>query len=367
MSEMNNTRNDSALRLGRAIWSRRKWLAILAFVAPFAAVVSLVVAMPDLYRAKATILVQQEPTAAAAMSPAAGAFEARLQGISEQILSRSRLEYLIKRFDLYPELRQHASPEQVLERMRRDIQLERKKVEVSWGPETTVAFTLSYQGWEPQTLAKVVNTLASFYVEENEKLRPRQILGNINGDDAFLQLKQELAELRSRFNDNYPDIIQLKAEIAALENLQREAVRRGMSAAQTLNTTGSQSPTGKVEQQFWILDAAVPPKEAVAPSRARLIIMGLILALGIAGITVLLAEQFDTSFHRLDELWAFTNMPVLASIPRIVTWGDSWRRGLHFSFVSVLTLLGLALLIRAGYFIGQNGEQLVWMLAQRGT
>jgi hypothetical protein len=96
-------------------------------------------------------------------------------------------------------------------------------------------------------------------------------------------------------------------------------------------------------------------------------LMGLIMAFGIAGAAVLLAEQFDTSFHRLDELWAFTNMPVLTSVPRIVTWADTWRRWLGFGLVGILAVSGLALLVRASYFLGQASGQLVWMLAQRGA
>jgi intracellular septation protein A len=79
-----------------------------------------------------------------------------------------------------------------------------------------------------------------------------------------------------------------------------------------------------------------------------------------------MAEQFDTSFHRLDELWAYTNMPILAGIPRIHTWSESWRHWLRFSLAGILSLTLIAFLAQAAYSIGQTGTQLVWMLAQRG-
>src|SRR5688500_10040189 len=117
----NSNYHDSALRLGGVVWRRRKWLAIVAFIVPLAAAVSLITAMPDLYRAKTTILVRQELVVDPTTVPTAGELEARLQLISEQVLSRGRLEELIKRFDLYPRMRERASSEQVIERMRHDI------------------------------------------------------------------------------------------------------------------------------------------------------------------------------------------------------------------------------------------------------
>jgi uncharacterized protein involved in exopolysaccharide biosynthesis len=374
---------DSAFRLGGAVWRRRKWLAILAFIVPFAAVVSLIVSMPSLYRAKATVLVRQEaPADPAASAAPAIELEARLQLISEQILSRARLEELIKRFDLYPGLRQHVSSEQLVERMRRDIRLERKQVELRSGDGATVAFSLSYQGWDPQITAQVTNALASFYVQENEKMRRHQATAP-RGVDMLTQLQQDLMELRMRYNENYPDIVQLKAEIATLQRLRQQEIARtgqvpgaeaGVQPSQRAETQSARS-AARLEseaaetrkEQFLILDSAIAPIVPFAPDRIRLLFMGLVLALGFAGVAVLLAEQLDTSFHRRDELWGFTNMPILASIPRIVTRTDIWLRRLRSGLVGIIAVGGLALLVHVCLFLGANGDQLVWMLAQRGS
>lgn len=387
--QQNSKYQDSAFRLGGAVWRRRKWLAILAFIAPFAAAVSLIASMPNLYRAKTTILVRQELVDPAAGTAPAVELEARLQLISEQILSRSRLEQLIERFDLYPALRKKpVSSEQLIERMRRDIRFERRQVELRGGDGATVAFSLSYQGWDPQVAADVVNALAAFYVQENEKIRSSRTQ-TPRGIDLLAQMQQDLMELRMRYNENYPDIVQLKAEIATLQRLrQQEAARAGsMSAAEAGELreriaeaeASSQSarpalPRGAAREaaaetpreQFMVLDPAIAPVLPVAPNRIRLLFMALVLALCIAGGSVLLAEQLDTSFHRRDDLWGFTNVPILASIPRIVTRADIWLRRLRFGLISIVTVTGLALLVRASWFLGQNGDQLVWLLAQRG-
>ncbi len=75
-----------------------------------------------------------------------------------------------------------------------------------------------------------------------------------------------------------------------------------------------------------------------------------------AGV-VALAERRDTSFHAVNELRTFTKVPVLVSIPRIVTQTDASRRLRQ----SGLALLGLAILVVATCYIAQGNEQLVWM------
>ena len=54
-----DVRTQSVLDMARAIWARRKWLAVLAFVGPLAAVISVLAFMPRLYEAKAIVLVER--------------------------------------------------------------------------------------------------------------------------------------------------------------------------------------------------------------------------------------------------------------------------------------------------------------------
>lgn len=512
------TRNTSVLETMFALWRRRKGLVLLIFPLTFAGVVSLVWALPDMYRASASVLVDQDAESDRFVrSSGSGNLESRLQTVSQEILSRSRLLGVIDRFHLYGELRQNASTETVLERMRRDIQLERKEVEQRWGRGPTIAFTLSYQGWYPQTVADVTNTLTAMYVEENERIReheasnataliseqlqevrqkleaherrvgdfknrhigelPEQQDVNLatlerfntqlrlnsekqmramarrdrlfdqeadsadaepgkSGDETARrlgQLKQELAELRTKFSDKYPDVVQLKSEIAALERLQAED-RQPESGKSSYGTRRKKIEDVEVElatlkdeelhlreeveiyqqrientprreqelqtltrdynaikdlygsllkrheeaqlgetlerekgEQFRILDSAVPPRDPAGPDRIGLVLMGFIICLGMTAGLVVLAEQLDTSFHGVDEVRRFTRVPVLATIPRIDTRGDLWRRGLQVCFVTLLATAGLLLVVSGSYLLGHGNEQLVWTLVKRGA
>src|SRR5207247_4875761 len=114
-----------------AVWSRRKWLAILAFAAPMVAAASLITFLPNMYRSTATILVdRQQIPETFVRSTVTSALETRLQTISQEILSRSRREALIGPCGLYPDLRTQVPSEEVIKRMRGAIKLELKGIEM---------------------------------------------------------------------------------------------------------------------------------------------------------------------------------------------------------------------------------------------
>src|SRR5437763_16034771 len=100
------TPNPSLLDALPAIWSRRKWLAILAFAVPVSAAASFITFLPNIYRSTATVLVdRQQIPEEFVRSTVTSALETRIQTISQEILSRTRLEGLINRFGLYAYLR----------------------------------------------------------------------------------------------------------------------------------------------------------------------------------------------------------------------------------------------------------------------
>lgn len=517
------TRKGSGFDLALEVWSQRKWLAVLVFSGAFTVVVSIVTFLPNIYRSTATVLVEhQQIPEEFVRSTVTGALENRLQTITQEILSRSRLEDLINRFGLYTDLKEQVPLEEVVKRMRQDIELEFKGVQENRPDRTTIGFAISYKGSDPQTAVLVTNTLASFYIEENSKVRERQAAGTAQflqvqleemkkrldeqehrvsefkmrymgelpqqqeanlatlerlntqlrlnsdnqtraskrqaalaeqltevdssgpagGPDAtatrIAKLKQELTELRTRFSDKYPDIIQVKLEIAALEEQltrtksDRESGREEVptslyvlelkkalsevdaeikalkdeekslrQAIATYQRRVENTPKREQEfqelsrdyettkelyrsllkryedaqlaesmeqrqkgEQFRILDPAIPPKEPAAPKRLQLILMGFLLSFGLAAGAVVLAEQLDTSFHTVDELRAFTKVPVLVSIARIVTEADNDRKRWRFCLGVTTVMLGLALIVGASYYIAHGNKQLVWMLAR---
>jgi polysaccharide chain length determinant protein (PEP-CTERM system associated) len=166
------------------ILRRRIWFLLVPF-AIVAAVTSVVSRkLPDLYRSDTLILVvPQRVPEAYVKATVTSRIEDRLQSISQQILSRTRLERIIQDFNLYAQERKTGIMEDIVEKMRNDI-----KVDVVKGD----AFRVSYIGREPRTVMKVTDRLSSLFIEEN--LRDREVLAE--GTDQFLEAQLEDARRR---------------------------------------------------------------------------------------------------------------------------------------------------------------------------
>src|SRR3989454_10110210 len=136
-------RQSSGLQQALDVWGRRRWLGILIFLGTLVPVVSFVAFLPDIFRATTTVLVErQQVPETFVRSAVTDELETRLHAISEQVLSRSKLNDLIGRFELYPKLRGKASPADVIEMMRRDIILDVKGAERGWERGATDAVPL---------------------------------------------------------------------------------------------------------------------------------------------------------------------------------------------------------------------------------
>src|SRR3989442_15056710 len=85
------TRKQSGLGSLLAIWSRRKWLAMLAFARPMAVGMSLVAFLPNIYRSTATVLVdRQQVPQAVVRSAGTSPLETPLATISPEGLGPAR-------------------------------------------------------------------------------------------------------------------------------------------------------------------------------------------------------------------------------------------------------------------------------------
>src|SRR2546428_576416 len=174
------------------VWRRRKWLAIVTFAAVFLPALTIVLFLPDIYRATATLLVDRQQVAEAFVKSAVTGeeTETRLETIKQEMLSSAVLTWLVQRFNLTPGGR--TSLEEAIERTGRDIKIEVKAVDQAWGRGATVAFAVSYRGRDPATVAQVANALAGFYVDRNVKMRERR------ASETAELLRTQLADVGQR-------------------------------------------------------------------------------------------------------------------------------------------------------------------------
>jgi hypothetical protein len=119
-------------------------------------------------------------------------------------------------------------------------------------------------------------------------------------------------------------------------------------------------------EQFRVLDPAVPPKDPIAPNRFRLMLMALAFSAGLGVGAVLLAERLDTSFHTIDDLRAFTRVPVLTGVAPLLTGRDTAHRRRRFVLKALSVMAGVALVSSATYLFAHGNEQLARLLAGGG-
>jgi polysaccharide chain length determinant protein (PEP-CTERM system associated) len=119
--------------------------------------------------------------------------------------------------------------------------------------------------------------------------------------------------------------------------------------------------TDRAGERFRVLEPALPPEGPAAPNRIRLLVMGLLLACAGAAAAVLAREQFDTGFHTVDDVRAFTTVPVLVSIPPIGPVPTGRRMKLALATVS--TLAAIALIAATVAYLASRNGQLVRMIA----
>jgi polysaccharide chain length determinant protein (PEP-CTERM system associated) len=506
------------------VWRRRKWIGIVVFIIVLAGAITTVVSLPNLYRASATVLIERPQVSEAFVRQSVTAeLETRIQTIHRQVMSRIRLTDVINRLDLYADLRGVVPMDALAERLRREAQLSLQGVQQSTGRTETIAFSLSYSGRDPRTVAQVANTLAGFYVDGNSQSRERQAtetaeflearladvkreldeqarrnneiklrhtnelhqvevsltalerlntqlrlnnesqLRALDRRERFeqqlvvaestttvtppsdtegallLKRQEELAQLRTQYSDQYPEVIRVKAEIAALEAAagaatngsnghtnappsgnpalrfakqglesvegelrslkEEEASLRSMIAGYEARVDNSpqrqqelQQPSrdydavneryqalvkqaeearlaenlerGQNTEQFRILDPAIPPIHPAAPNRLWLLIMGIVAAVALGFGAIVAAEKFDTTFHTVDDLQAFTNLPTLARIRLIPTPARARRERLRFALVAAAASVGLMVVVAGSYYVAGGNEHIVRMTAR---
>jgi polysaccharide chain length determinant protein (PEP-CTERM system associated) len=143
------------------LW-KRKWMIVLPAVAVAAAIAIVVWRLPNVYESR-TLLVVRPPTIDPNVAPSItdGDLTMRINNINRVAQSRSSLEPLIVKYDLYRRERTGGMPmELVVEKMQKDIQ-----VEIEHGAKENIpSFSITYRERDPRKTQGVTAELASMYV-----------------------------------------------------------------------------------------------------------------------------------------------------------------------------------------------------------
>ncbi|MGH7314546.1 MAG: Wzz/FepE/Etk N-terminal domain-containing protein [Candidatus Rokuibacteriota bacterium] len=115
-------------------------------------------------------------------------------------------------------------------------------------------------------------------------------------------------------------------------------------------------------ERFRILEPAALPERPVGPNRLRLLLIGLVLAVGASVLAVVLAEHVDTSYRRVEEVRASLPVPVLSAIPTIITDHDRARLARQRTLTTAAVTVALLAVVGSTFAVAHRNEALVAML-----
>jgi polysaccharide chain length determinant protein (PEP-CTERM system associated) len=180
---------------------RRRWLIILPVCLFLTLGLGVMFIVPKQYEASTLILVQpQSVPSEYVQSVVTSSINQRISTISQQILSRSNLEKIIDQFNLYAD-----KPDMYLEDKIAEMR-QRVQVKIEQARHGTEAFSIRFTGSDPHRVMRIANTLASYFMDENLKVREAQAVGT----SEFLEV--ELEKTRQRLEEMEAKLSSYRAE-----------------------------------------------------------------------------------------------------------------------------------------------------------
>ena len=183
------------------ILRRRFWLILSCAIVVLAIGIGLTFVLPPKYQSQTLILIEQPKVPEDYVKPVVDQdLSGRLASMKEQILSRSRLEPIIKQFNLFAS--GNASMDERVDLTQKAIGV--KPIPYNQSSRGMPGFYISFSARDARTAQQVCGEIASFFVTQNLNAREQ----SAEGTTAFL--KQQL-------DDSKKNLDQQDAKLAAFQ------------------------------------------------------------------------------------------------------------------------------------------------------
>ncbi len=175
---------------------RRRWvsIAVLTLVGgPLAYGVSKL--LPNRYKSQTLVLVDAPTVPSDVVRPVVTAdLNQRLASMQEQILSRTRLEPIIRQFGLYPKDVNLKPMEELVARLRKDIEVTPVEAMAETRSQELPGFHVSVTLDNAKTAQAVCASITSMFIEESVHLREQR------SEDTTTFLSQQLADAKAKLD-----------------------------------------------------------------------------------------------------------------------------------------------------------------------
>jgi polysaccharide biosynthesis transport protein len=219
---------------------RRRWLLLPLFLC-WLAVWGMSWILPATYESEATILVEQQKVPEHFVIPNVTVnLQDRLQNMTQQILSRTRLQKTIDNLHLYSSARGLGRVLQSgdsVEQMRKDIKIE--LVQSPAHPSDLTAFKIYYSGASPSRAQQVNSELTTLFIDENVRSEQQSSEDTTTFlasqlEDASIKLKEQEAKVKAfkaRHLGELPSQMESNVKILTGLQTQLESILRDLDNA----------------------------------------------------------------------------------------------------------------------------------------
>ncbi len=160
--------------------------------------------IPPRYKSSTLILVEQPTMPQNYVLPNINDnLQTRLQSMTEQILSRTRLLMIAQKLHLYSAAKGRLTDDQKVASMRKDIGIELVR---SQGGEGITSFTISYLAGDPHLAQQVTTELTGLFISENLKVRQQES----EGTTSFLE--KQLEDARETLSEQEAKVRQFESQ-----------------------------------------------------------------------------------------------------------------------------------------------------------
>ena len=288
------TRDDARAGARATTGGQRRWVPWIFVAAVLGGVIggALAARVTPVYTSEMLIGVAPPPLPESLVSSTVG-FEIGTVAdmVSQQIKSRTRLERLIKEFDLYKDERRRDILENIVEHMRNSIAID----VIERGD--AVVYRVTFVGTEPQTVMKVTERLAALFIKEHEE--DRHLLAQ--STQAFLtdsleetrrRLVERHAQLRAAREKRQPEAETLAIEYEVLQTTYKDLSFKVEESRIAADVEG----TGR-GAQLRVIEGARVPERPIAPDWRKYLGAGAGSGAVMGGLVLLLGATRPVRRH----------------------------------------------------------------------
>src|SRR6266849_5888165 len=228
---------EDAKRVFRRYW----WILPITVVGCGTIALLLAIVLPKKFTSQTLILVQQPTVPSDIVKPVVTEdLNHRLASMQEQILSRTRLEPIIEKFGLYPELRGKVHIEDLVERLRTSIVITPLVSMPGTQNQSLPGFYVNVTFNNPQLGQQICTEITSMFMEQNAHALEQQAARTTSFlsqqlDEAKAKLDAQdakLAQFKRQYLGSLPEEEQTNLSLLMGMNSQLEANTQALSRAQ---------------------------------------------------------------------------------------------------------------------------------------